>query len=168
MQITAGDYVMYYGAGICKVEGLTKKSFDGAGEQDYYCLKPYNCANSTYFVPADSLSAKVRKPLEKEEILEIIDNIPNIEPQWNSDNNERKSLFGNIMKSDDYEQIFCMLKSIYQERRNRISNGKKLSFTDEKTMKSAENIVCQEFAFVLGIKPEEVMDFITDRIESNE
>ena len=47
-------------------------------------------------------------------------------------------------------------------------DGKKLAAADEKAMKAAESMVCQEFSAVLGISPESVTEFIGERIENAE
>ncbi len=166
MNYAADDYVVYGTAGVCQIAGIETKSFDGVHEDKYCKLVPVQATGSTYYVPENTLDSKVRKLLSKDEIYTIIDNMPNIEPKWCNDRNERKQIFNAVLKSDDYEKIICMIKSLHAQKEKRISGGKRLSSNDEKTMKLAENLMYQEFAMVLGIDKDDVLQFIIDRLEN--
>ena len=166
MEFTIGEYVVYGTAGICVLEGTEKRSFDGINENEYYRLSPVYSKSSTYYIPASTVETKLRKLLSKDEIYAIIDNMPNIEPLWYSDKNERKSIFSSVLKSDDYEKIICMIKSLHFRQTEQLSAGRKLSASDETALKSAENMMYQEFGIVLGIKPDDVRDFIVNRIDA--
>lgn len=165
MAFCNGEYVMYGTAGVCRISGSEKRSFDGVHSIEYCRLIPYGSENSTYYVPMDTLDTKVRKLITRDEIEAVIAHIPDIATCRNSDNSQRKAIFGDLLKSDDYEKIFCLIKSVYEQRKKRESCGKKLAAADEKAMKAAESMVCQEFSAVLGISPESVTDFIGERIE---
>ena len=60
-----------------------------------------------------------------------------------------------------------MLRGIYLEKQRREAAGKRLNSTDERTMRAAEDMINGEFSFVLGIKPEEVPEFICREIQRN-
>ena len=59
-----------------------------------------------------------------------------------------------------------MVKSLHNRKIKKISDGKKLSSSDENFMKRAENLMYQEFSAVLGINQNDVEKYITDRIEN--
>ncbi len=159
-----GEYVVYSASEICEVGEKVKRCFDGVNSNEYFKLIPIASSQSSYYVPIDGAEEKVRKLLSKEQIYEIIDNIPNIEENWFEDKNERKNYFKTVLKSDDYSQIISMIKSIYSERKRRNSTGKNLIASDEKAFMVAERLMHQEFAVVLGIKEEEVVELIESRI----
>lgn len=163
-----GEYVMYGTAGICRIDGKERRSFDGVHEVEYCRLIPCGADKSVYFIPSETLESKVRRLLTREEIFSLIDSIPDIEPQWIANVGERRETFGQMLKSDDYSKIFCLLKSLYGQKQKRSREGKKLSAADERVMKTAESLVNQEFSIVLGIKPEEVENFIEARTGGGE
>ncbi len=161
-----GEYVMYGGSGVCRIDGKEKRSFDGIHETEYCKLIPYSSEHSVYYIPADTIEQKVRRLISKEDIYSLIDRLPEIEEMWDSDSNKRKEIFGSLLKSGNYDKIFCLVKSVYNQRRKITAAGRKLASADEKAMKAAENIINQEFSVVLGIKPEEVIAFISERLEA--
>lgn len=159
------QFVVYGTAGICQLTGKEKRSFDGINENDYYKIIPINSQNSVYYVPTDNAKNKMRHLLTKEEIFSLIDKMPDIEPCWPINANERKNMFGTMLKSDDYEKIICVIKSFHCQQEMRELNKKKLSSLDEKTMKAAETMMYQEFGMVLDIPPEDIENMILERLE---
>lgn len=160
-----GEYVVYSAGEICRLGGREKRSFDGVHVSDYIRLIPQSSEHSVYYVPADTLEKKVRRLLSREDIYSIIDRLPRIQETWDADSNRRKMIFEDLIKSHDYNKLFCVVKSVHSEQKKKTAGGKKLSAADERAMKTAENIISREFSFVLGIKPEEVNDFIAKRLE---
>lgn len=161
-----GDYVVYCSGEICLVAERSERSFGGAEKTEYCKLIPIDAVNSAYYVPAENMAVKSRRIMTKEEILTVIDGIPQIRNVWYSDKKERKSCFDAILKSDDISGIIGMMKSIYEERKKRTENGKKLIASDEKALSAAEHMLHREFAFVLGIKESDVGGFISGRLEN--
>lgn len=164
MSYSTGEYVVYGGTEICLIDEVVKKCFDGVSEQSYFRLVPENARNSSYYIPLDRLEERVRPLLTREEIYDIIDAMPNVKEQWISDKNERRSVFSRTLKSDDYGSILSMMKALYIERRKRSSDGKQLMSSDEKTLAAAQKLMNREFAFVLGIREEDVSGFIEKRL----
>lgn len=164
-----GDYVVYGSGEICRIEEKTERcfdGFDGISINEYYKLIPVEYKNSAYYVPVKIAEKEVRRVLTKDEILEIIDSIPQAESIWYNDKNERKVYFDSVLKSDDFISIIGMIKAIYEEREKRADSGKHLIAADEKAFTAAEHMLHGEFAFVLGIKEDEVGEFIRSRIEN--
>lgn len=168
MQLLPEECVMYSAAGVCRFKEIVKRCFDGKNEREYMVLVPYASDKSTYYVPCDMADKKLRKLMSKEEIYALIDSIPDIEPCLCGDRNENKLIFNTVMKSDNCEKIFSLIKSLYLKQEDKPSSGGHLSATEENAMKAAEHMVYQEFAAVLGIAPENVKEFIAGRIENRQ
>ncbi len=164
MNFSVGDYVMYGTSGVCRLEGVEKRNFDGQHELEYLILLPVSSSSSKYYIPVQSMENKIRHLLSKEEINSLIDEMPETEGIWYADNNERKAVFNSIIKSDDYKKIISMTKSLHDHKIKKISGGKKLNASDENLMKKAEDLMYQEFAQVLGIRKDEVEQYIINRI----
>ncbi len=163
-----GEYVVYGSGEICRIDEKTSKSFDGRSYAEYCKLIPVDSMNSTYYIPADRMEKSVRKLLTREEIYKIIDSMPNATGIWFSDKNERKEHFGEMLKSDNFSGMINMMKSIYEERECRNASGKQLTASDERAFSTAENIINREFAFVLGIKTDDVEKFIHARLAASQ
>lgn len=161
----SGEYVIYGSGEICCIEEITERCFDGINKIKYYKIAPKEYRNSAYYVPVASAEKEIRRLLTKDEILEIIDSIPQAEAVWYTDKNERKSYFESVLRGDDFPRLVGMIKAIYEERQKRSNDGKKLIAADERAFSAAEHIIHGEFAFILGIPESEVGSFIRERIE---
>ena len=159
------DYVVYGSGEICRIEEIAERCFDGVHKIKYYKIAPKEYRNSAYYVPVENAEKEIRRLLTKEEILEIIDSIPQAEAVWYTDRNERKNYFESVLHGDDFTRLVGMIKAIYEERQKRSNDGKKLIASDERAFTTAEHIIHGEFAFVLGISEANVGEFIRKRIE---
>lgn len=168
MMLNIGEYVVYGSGEVCRVEEKTKRCFDGVSANEYYKLAPVEYRNSAYYIPVKTAETGVRRLLTKEEIYGIIDGIPTTEALRISDKNERAERFGAILKSCDLAGIVGIIKAVYEEREHRADNGKRLIAADEKAFAAAEHILHGEFAFVLGIKENEVPGFIKARLDEKQ
>lgn len=161
-----GDFVVYGNSGICEITGDEVKKVAGRNFT-YFVLKPVYDKKATVFVPCDNqaLCDKMRKLLTKEEIYGIVDGVSKQECIWIENENERKSCYREIISSGDRAALVKLIKTLYLHQNEQFERGKKLHITDEKFLATAERLLHDEFAFVLGIERESVIDFITTRIE---
>lgn len=167
MSYNTGEYVVYGGTEICLISEIVSRCFDGINKQDYYKLIPENTWNSSYYIPCARFEEKVRPLLTREEIYSIIDDMPAVEENWITNKNERRSVFRETLHSDDYRKLLSMMKGIYTEQQKRISDGKHLTSSDEKVLEASQKLMHREFAFVLGIKEDDVSRFIADRLNGS-
>lgn len=164
MQLQAGNYVIYRSTEICRIDGFEEKSFDNVTSKNYCVLVPADGDNSKYYVPMDLAETKLRPLLTKDEIEDLINGMKGEQPDWGDTEDHRKNVFNEVLNSGDYRRIISMLHSLYLERQQRLAQGKKLLTADEKAMRSAESLIDREFAFVLGIKENEVSEYIASRL----
>lgn len=167
MELETGKYVVYRMSEICRIEGFEKKCADGVNEREYLVLSPISSGSARYYVPKETAGERIRALLSREEILDLIHGMVGAE-EWRSNPTERKQLQSEALSSGDYGRIASMLRGIYLEKQRREAQGKRLNSTDERTMKQAESMINGEFSFVLGIKPEEVPEFISRKIHETE
>lgn len=160
-----GQCVVYKTAGVCKIVGYEQKNVSGK-MLDYCRLVPVFSDNSTFYIPVKTLSNMVRPLLKKEEIEKLIEIMPDTELLDVEDSKRRKMLFAEILKSGDYGKLIAMMKLLHNEQVKRADVVKSLNLFDEKTMRDAENIMCQEFAISLGIEYKDVMEYIKSKIEN--
>jgi len=81
MSFNIGDYVVYGGYEICRIEEKVKRCFDGTTPREYYKLIPVYSKGSTYYIPSDDYEEKIRRLLSKEEIYALIEEMPNAEAE---------------------------------------------------------------------------------------
>ncbi|MBQ8172242.1 MAG: hypothetical protein IJZ95_09655 [Oscillospiraceae bacterium] len=166
MQLQTGNYVMYRSSEICRIDGFETKCFDGVTQREYCILVPENDQRSKYYVPMDRAEEKLRRLLSKDEIYALIESMKGEQPDWGDTEIRRKERFNEVLGSGDHRLIISMMHSLYLEKQNRISQGKKLLAADEKAMKAAEALINREFSFVLGISEGEIEGFILDTLSA--
>ena len=171
MAYTAGTYVRYGGTGICLIECVEEVPYPGqTAPRLCYLLRPIRNQSMEVSVPLDNaaLCAKMRPLLTKEEIDAMLtqaasDNAEAIE--WNEDRKQRHAEFKKILASGDAQRLLCLIRCILKQRALLAESRRHLSTADDNTRKDAERMLDDEFAFSLGITPEEAGAYICERLQ---
>ncbi len=162
-----GSTVIYKNDGVCKITEIVVRMFKDK-EIEYYVLNPVHNKNAEIFVPKNNpdLVSKMRKVLTKDEIINIINSMPEEDDIWISDEAVRKEKYREILTLGNRKDLVKLIKTLYLHKQSQKQYGKKLHLADEKLLRDAEKILYDEFAYVLEIAPEEVIDFITTKLNS--
>ena len=86
--------------------------------------------------------------------------IPEEKGNWIPNENRRKEEFKKIIANGEHSELIKMIKSLYLQREKREIEGKHLYLSDERFLKEAERILCDEFRYVLEIEREEVLTYL--------
>ena len=160
--------VIIYGAqGVCKIIGTEEKNVSGR-KKTYFVLKPVVDKGATIFVPTDNeqVLQKMRRLLTKDEIHKLIDSMRSENAVWVENENERKEIYRNILAKGDHLELIKMIKAIYAHKVQREVEGKRLHMSDERFFKDAEQILYNEFQYVLDLNgKDDLMRYIFARIE---
>ncbi len=163
------DVIIYGAQGVCKIADMEQKTIGGV-KKSYFVLKPVNDKGSTIFVPVDNehVLKKMRQLLTKDKIHKLIDSMPEENAVWVENENERKALYKNIIAKGDHLELVKMIKAIYAHKKEREAEGKRLHMSDERFFKDAEQILYNEFQYVLDLSgKDDLMAYIFERIEKN-
>lgn len=161
------DTLFYGSQGVCKIVDIEEKSISGA-TKSYYVLKPVKDQSSTIYVPTDNefVLKKMRRLLTPEEINCLIDSMPDEMPSWISNEHARKEYYKQVLANGDHAELIKMIKSIYSHKMQRVSEGKRLHVSDEHFFRDAEQILYNEFQYVLKLNSkDELMSYILSRIQ---
>ena len=153
-----GDYVVYK-RDACVVKEINKKYYK---DMDYYKLEPINDNSLKLDVPVNN--KYIRNIISREELDNIIDNIPNIDVIKCSDKyieNDYKSL----MHSGRHEDLIKIIKTTYLRNKERTDNKKKVTDKDIMYFKKAEEYLYTEVSIVLGVSYEEAKMYVIDKVE---
>ena len=104
--------------------------------------------------------------MSKDEIDALIKSMPDIDVKWIENDAQRSESFKKIIKSGDRKEIMKMVRILYLHRKDQLDHGRKFHAADERFLKEAEHVLFDEFAVVLGIAPEEVVDFISKKLDA--
>ncbi len=161
------DVIIYGAQGVCRIADIEEKSISRA-KKKYFVLKPVGDQGSTIYAPTDNehVLKKMRRLLTESEINSLIDSMPDEKAVWISNEKTRKEHFRQDLASGDHAELIKMIKSIYAHKQQRVSEGKRLHVSDEYFFKDAEQILYNEFQYVLKLNSkEELMAYILERIQ---
>lgn len=167
MKYKMGDAVLYGLQGVCKITGITERNFDGTPLQ-YYVLKSSHDSKTTMYVPVctEETVPKLRRILSTVEVYEFIHAMADQDVMWIENEAARRARYKAVIAGGNRRELVSLIKALYRHKQERSELGRKLHATDERFMKEAEKILYGELAYVLNIKLEQVLPFITDRIEA--
>lgn len=164
------DVIIYGAQGVCIITDIEEKTVNHV-KKTYFVLKPVGDKGSTIFVPTDNELAlrKMRRPLTKDEIHKLIDSMRSENAVWIANENERKERYKNILAKGEHLELIKMVKAIYAHKKEREAEGKRLHMSDERFFKDAEQILYNEFQYVLDLgSKDDLINYIFDRLETNE
>ena len=156
-----GEYVVYGNKGVCEVKKIGPVDIPGmSSDRKYYTLSQVYTKGSTIYVPVDKEDSGLRYVLTKDEVNELIKEIPNIKPVWIQNDKEREQQFTENIRKADTRRLVEMMIALYERRERRIADGKKATSTDERYFHAAEDILFGEIGVVLGVNKNEVKDIL--------
>ncbi len=159
------DYIIYGDNGICKIDDICIPLIEGIDtNRKYYVLRPVNTARSKIYIPVDSDKAVIRKIMSYEEAMELIDSIPSIEIIKIENEKLKVSTYRYLFHKNNGKDMLGILKTLYLKREKRLKTGKKFSASDERYFHMAEEHLYNELSFSLGIKKEDMENFIAERV----
>lgn len=164
------DVIIYGAQGVCKITDIEEKTVNHV-KKTYFVLKPVGDKGATIFAPTDNELAlrKMRRLLTKDEIHKLIDSMRSENAVWVANENERKELYKSILAKGDHLELIKMIKAIYAHKKEREAEGKRLHMSDERFFKDAEQILYNEFQYVLDLgSKDDLMNYIFARLETNE
>lgn len=161
------DEVVLYGAnGVCKIKEISNQKFAGT-TMEYYVLKPLFSQVSTLFVPTKNktLVARMRHVLSEDKIREILDNLT-IVPEWIDDKNVRLDFCKETIASGDFEAIVNLIRMLRFHEKEQTNKGKHLHISDERFLREAEKMACDEISVVLNVERSEIIPMLLKENQS--
>ena len=163
-----GEYIVYGNSGVCQVEDITTMDMKGVPrDRLFYVLAPSGQKGGKIFTPVENGKTRMRPVLTQEEASRLIDQIPEIEELWIANEKLREAQYKECMKSCDCKEWVKIIKTLYMRKKQRTSQVKKITTTDEKYLHMAESYLYSELEIPLGIPKEKMEEYITERIGKN-
>lgn len=161
-----GEYIIYGSKGICEVKEITTLDIDGASKDRlYYILMPKNQKDSKIFVPVDSNKTIMRRLITRDEAEQLIESIPEIQEIWVENDKLREEKYKECMRTCECKEWIRIIRTLYVRMQKRIAQGKKVTATDERYFKMAEDNLYSELSIALEIPKEEMEKYIAEHIE---
>lgn len=161
-----GDCVIYGTKGVCVVENIGPIDVDGIPKDKlFYTLDPIYDSGSRVFTPIDHPKVIMRPVITKEEALALIQEIPELDAFYISDDKIREQEFKRALLKCDCKESLRIIKTLYLRKKHRVLAGKKVTSGDSKYLKISEDSLYGEFAVALNMSQDEVKEFIIESIK---
>ena len=146
------DYVVYK-RNVCKIKEV---------KDNLYVLNPIDDESLIITISKDNNS--IRNIITKEESLNLINSIPNIDIIKANDKlieNEYK----NLLNSGRLEDLVKIIKTTYLRNKVRIDNKKKIGEKDDNYFKKSEKLLYNELSISLNLSYEDTKKYIKESVE---
>lgn len=161
-----GDYVMYAGKGICRVEEEVMLDISMMGNKKlYYLMVPIEDSTVKLYLSVDGENHKVRKVLNKDQFMELLSGVSDIEEVQVVYDKQREQIYKEALNSGNPKKLIGIIKAIYSRKVSRDAEGKKNTSVDERFFKLAENTLYSEMAFALQISKEESKELVIRHLD---
>lgn len=161
-----GDYVAHYKEGVCEITAIGKLDMSCSDKKkEYYTLKPLYDAGGTLYTPVDNDRQQIREVIAEEEARMLIEDMPNIEELWVSDEKRREALYKEALFKNQCREWIAIIKTSYLRKKKRLSSGKKVINVDDKYLNIAERFLYGELAVALNMPKDEVKDYIKNSVK---
>ena len=160
-----GEYVVYGSKGICLINDITTLSMDGIdNDRLYYILAPCDKKHSVVYVPVDSQKCVMREVITKSEANDLISAIGDIEEIHIDNDKLREAKYKECLSSCECREWIRIIKTLYARTQARLKEGKKITATDERYYKLAEEYLYSELSLALSLPKDEIEDCIASHI----
>ncbi len=155
------DYIMYGQKGVCRIGDITNIKNPQTGEErEYYVIYPINDINSKIYFPTSGSTSSIRPAMNRDDAQKLIDSLTSL-PVFDDENSKMlEQQYKNALNDSDCRQAARIIKTVYIHRKEREAVGKKLTSTDARYLKMAEQKLYGELAFALGKKISEMEEYI--------
>lgn len=162
-----GENVVYGNNGICNIKDIATLDMEGIPRNRlYYILCPASDAQGTVYVPVDNPKVALRKMMSRDDAMTLIEDAPQLETIVIANEKLREETYRKCIRSCESREWLRVIKTIYERKQKRIDQGKKITATDERYMKLAENHLYAELAVVLDIPRSQVPLMMKEHIEA--
>ena len=162
--LNRGDAVVYKCRGLYKVEDVGPLDFSFVdSNKQYYTLQSVENEGDRAYIPAED-ETNIRRPVSREEALDLIGRIPEIEVLQVKNEKFREQEYKDCISDFCPENWVRVLKTTYKRTKSRGS----ITSLDRKYQMLLEHALYSEFSFALGIPAGEMQQFIADRVGAAE
>ena len=157
------DYVRYGARGIFQVDQIVKKELKPRRPETCYVLNSVYGLHTQIVTPASN--SQLRQVMNREEIEQMIDEMPQLESAWIDDKRKREETYQAILAEGDGRKLAQMIISIYTQKQDKLKDRKSLSRADAEMLARAEDLLHEEISLSFKIKKEEVADYLLSRFK---
>lgn len=164
-----GELIICGGHGVCRVIDITDNPIDRMDrKRKYYLLEPVFEKTSTIYTPVDNEKIIMRRIMNEEEAQRLIEHIREIDIVWIQEEKRREQTYKDAIRTYDSRSLVQIIKTLYQRKKVRINEGKKVLSSDEQYLRKAEELLYSEMSLALSIPKDKVEEYIMEAVKKQE
>lgn len=161
-----GDYIIYGGEGVCRVEDICTFDFKEIDKNTlYYVLSPLYRSKTIVYAQTEGAKVFMRRVITKAEAEKLINSILSIKALLISEAENRREVYKNVLHSYKCQDWIRLMKTLYLRNKQRINEGKDKLKLDEEYLKLSEEYLYGELSVALSMRKEEVGEYIMKRVK---
>lgn len=163
-----GDYIVYGGEGVCRVENIGPVPVAHMDQsKEYYTLTPLYHAGVIY-APTDT-SVRMRAALNEREARALIHSIPGMPANYELPSAPKlvAAAYKSYLQTYDCVNLMHLIRMIYARREEAATLGRSFGQTDDRYFRRAKELLYGELALALDIPVDKVERTIERTIEEN-
>lgn len=160
-----GQYVVYCGEGVFKVDSIGTLDLSGvSGDDTYYTLlSPFRAGSKVYALVGNE-EGKLRDVITKKEAKEVLDNIALFDDIDVPNEKQKDEIYKKLIHKNDFRDLAKIVKTMYIKKVSKIAAGKKMTSGDDRYYRMAEERLIGELAIVLDLDRGEIKKTIDEKL----
>lgn len=160
-----GQYVVYCGEGVFKVDSIGTLDLSGvSGDDTYYTLlSPFRAGSKVYALVGNE-EGKLRDVITKKEAKEVLDNIALFDDIDVPNEKQKDEIYKKLIHKNDFRDLAKIVKTMYVKKVSKIAAGKKMTSGDDRYYRMAEERLIGELAIVLDLDRGEIKKTIDEKL----
>ena len=110
------------------------------------------------------MTPTLRPVLSREELEDLLCSEIVREDAWIAEENARKQYYRTLVNSGDRAALLQMVRTLHLHKKQQEAAGRKFHQCDEGFLRDAQRLIDSEFSLVLGIEPNDVGEYLIDRM----
>ncbi|MEE3392913.1 MAG: CarD family transcriptional regulator [Lachnospiraceae bacterium] len=164
-----GELVVYGSSGVCRIDNITRMTTPGSEEKaDYYCLVPVDNQSSRIYVMVGQKKVNMRRIISRPEAVRLIDSFPDLKELVIESDKLRAERYKEALQSCDAKEWLRIIKTLRNRNKKRLSEGRKITSTDERYMKEVKRNLYTELSIVFKKDRDQIEDFIIEKCTQKE
>ncbi len=162
------DTIFYPSGGICIIDDIRIVPFDGLPDRNYYVIHPVDRPREIFFVPVDNDQIKLRHLISRDQALELIARVHEIEPIEETNLKLLKERIVQAMSTYECVEWFRVIRTVHHHNAALVGRSKRVSDTERAYADTAKRYLYAELSTALNIPLSEIEGYITRCAESAE
>ncbi len=161
-----GDIVFYSSTGICEVKHIGDPGVGLPTHVDYYTLQPLSENHrEMIYVPTDTkvFMRGIISPQEAQGYIDIVKELSPVRPETRNPK-MIQDFYSGLMGTYDCKNLLLVIVSLTAKKRELAARNKSLNQTQTSFLKRAQEMVYNEFAYVLDKTSDEIANIIEKEI----